>query len=177
MNQITPLQIIKKNPHLLSKLPAEVKAEVADYLEELADRERSEKAKSSFMEFVTQVWPSFIHGAHHKRMAGAFEEVMSGQCKRLIVNMPPRHTKSEFASYLLPAWFLGKYPDKKVIQTNDRDVARDIPAFVLLTPSPASHAVLAPASVWVVVYVVGRNLFRRRKTRVSGLCSRVCMCI
>ena len=118
MNQITPLQIIKKNPHLLSKLPAEVKAEVADYLEELADRERSEKAKSSFMEFVTQVWPSFIHGAHHKRMAGAFEEVMSGQCKRLIVNMPPRHTKSEFASYLLPAWFLGKYPDKKVIQTS-----------------------------------------------------------
>ncbi len=32
--------------------------------------------------------------------------------------MPPRHTKSEFASYLLPAWFLGKYPNKKVIQTS-----------------------------------------------------------
>jgi hypothetical protein len=118
MNQITPLQIIKKNPQLLSRLPAEVKAEVADYLEELADRERSERAKGSFMEFVAQVWPSFIYGAHHKRMANAFEEVMSGQCKRLIVNMPPRHTKSEFASYLLPAWFLGKYPDKKVIQTS-----------------------------------------------------------
>ena len=66
MNQITPLQIIKKNPQLLSKLPAEVKAEVADYLEELADRERSERAKGSFMEFVAQVWHSFIYGAHHK---------------------------------------------------------------------------------------------------------------
>ena len=118
MNQITPLQIIKKNPQLLSKLPTEVKAEVADYLEELADRERSEKARDSFMEFVTQVWPSFIHGIHHQKMANAFEEVLSGQCKRLIVNMPPRHTKSEFASYLLPAWFLGKYPEKKVIQTS-----------------------------------------------------------
>ena len=32
--------------------------------------------------------------------------------------MPPRHTKSEFASYLLPAWFLGKFPDKKIIQTS-----------------------------------------------------------
>ena len=32
--------------------------------------------------------------------------------------MPPRHTKSEFASYLLPSWFLGKYPKKKVIQTS-----------------------------------------------------------
>jgi predicted phage terminase large subunit-like protein len=31
--------------------------------------------------------------------------------------MPPRHTKSEFASYLLPAWFLGKFPNKKIIQT------------------------------------------------------------
>jgi len=32
--------------------------------------------------------------------------------------MPPRHTKSEFASYLLPAWFFGKFPGKKVIQTS-----------------------------------------------------------
>ena len=31
--------------------------------------------------------------------------------------MPPRHTKSEFASYLFPAWFLGRYPNKKIIQT------------------------------------------------------------
>ena len=51
-------------------------------------------------------------------MAEAFERVAAGTCKRLIINMPPRHTKSEFASYLLPAWFLGKYPHKKVIQTS-----------------------------------------------------------
>ena len=46
-----------------------------------------------------------------------FRSIVDGKLKRLIVNMPPRHTKSEFASYLLPAWFLGQYPDKKVIQT------------------------------------------------------------
>ena len=50
-------------------------------------------------------------------MGEAFEEVANGDVKRLIVNMPPRHTKSEFASYLLPAWFLGRFPEKKVIQT------------------------------------------------------------
>ena len=50
-------------------------------------------------------------------MAAAFERVARGENKRLIINMPPRHTKSEFASYLLPAWFLGKFPHKKVIQT------------------------------------------------------------
>jgi predicted phage terminase large subunit-like protein len=51
-------------------------------------------------------------------MAAAFERVANGTCKRLIINMPPRHTKSEFASYLLPAWFLGKFPEKKIIQTS-----------------------------------------------------------
>jgi len=33
--------------------------------------------------------------------------------------MAPRHTKSEFASYLLPSWFLGKFPNKKVIQCSN----------------------------------------------------------
>jgi predicted phage terminase large subunit-like protein len=37
----------------------------------------------------------------------------------LIINMPPRHTKSEFASYMLPAWFLGKFPNKKIIQCSN----------------------------------------------------------
>ena len=84
-------------------------------LEKLKDREL---AQTKYIKFVEKVWPSFISGAHHKRMAEAFERVASGQCKRLIINMPPRHTKSEFASYLLPAWFLGRFPHKKVIQTS-----------------------------------------------------------
>ena len=63
------------------------------------------------------MWPGFISGKHHQIMANAFERVAAGTLKRLIINMPPRHTKSEFASYLLPSWFLGKYPEKKIIQT------------------------------------------------------------
>ena len=76
-----------------------------------------ENCQENFMDFVHQVWPHFIDGAHHKKMAAAFERVANGKCKRLIINMPPRHTKSEFASYLLPAWFLGKFPKKKIIET------------------------------------------------------------
>ena len=86
-----------------------------DRLEIVKDRE---DAATNFMHFVKKVWPHFIEGAHHKRMARAFERVANGELKRLIINMPPRHTKSEFASYLLPAWFLGKFPHKKVIQTS-----------------------------------------------------------
>ena len=84
-------------------------------LEKLKEREL---CQTKFIKFVEKVWPSFISGRHHKRMAEAFERVADGRCKRLIINMPPRHTKSEFASYLLPAWFLGRFPGKKVIQTS-----------------------------------------------------------
>jgi len=80
---------------------------------------KREQAQKSFMPFVNVMWPSFIAGRHHAIMAKAFERVASGELKRLIINMPPRHTKSEFASYLLPAWFLGQYPGKKIIQSSN----------------------------------------------------------
>jgi len=73
--------------------------------------------QEQYLKFVETVWPSFIEGKHHKLMANAFERVAKGELKRLIINMPPRHTKSEFASYVLPSWFLGRFPEKKVIQT------------------------------------------------------------
>jgi hypothetical protein len=83
----------------------------------LLEMDRVERCKSSFIYFVSHMWPGFISGKHHQIMADAFERVARGELKRLIINMPPRHTKSEFASYLLPAWFLGLYPEKKIIQT------------------------------------------------------------
>jgi predicted phage terminase large subunit-like protein len=83
----------------------------------LLEMDRVERCKDSYLFFVTQMWPGFISGKHHQIMADAFERVANGDLKRLIINMPPRHTKSEFASYLLPSWFLGKFPEKKIIQT------------------------------------------------------------
>lgn len=78
-----------------------------------------EAGQKNFMSFVKAMWPNFILGRHHAVMAKKFEEIAEGKTKRLIINMPPRHTKSEFASYLLPAWFLGKYPHKKIIQCSN----------------------------------------------------------
>jgi len=74
-------------------------------------------AEKRFIPFVKHVWPEFIEGDHHRKIAKKFEDIASGKIKRLIVNMPPRHTKSEFASYLFPAWMVGKNPKLKVIQT------------------------------------------------------------
>ena len=108
-------QKLESNLHLFSEYD---KIEILKTLNELDNRSAQKKSQDKFLQFVRTMWPEFISGRHHAKMAEAFEKVASGKIKRLIVNMPPRHTKSEFASYLLPAWFLGKFPAKKVIQTS-----------------------------------------------------------
>ena len=103
----------------ISKLPIN---EQEAFFAELAEYENSvkrEKAQCDFASFVKEMWPGFIDGRHHKVMAKKFEEIATGKIKRLIINMPPRHTKSEFASFMLPAWFLGLYPGKKIIQCSN----------------------------------------------------------
>lgn len=117
------LEKLQTLPHqqqqmLLKKFPPDEQEAIADILDELNTRKLRTRAADDFMVFVREMWPNFIHGRHHEKMAKAFERVANGECKRLIINMPPRHTKSEFASYLLPAWFFGKFPGKKVIQTS-----------------------------------------------------------
>jgi predicted phage terminase large subunit-like protein len=84
----------------------------------LAKQKRGiEKARDDFMSFVKRVWPEFIEGSHHKKIAEKFNDIANGKIKRLIINMPPRHTKSEFASFLLPAWMIGRRPKLKIIQS------------------------------------------------------------
>jgi len=109
---------LKDIPTILSALSVPEQEKLLAELDHLEALKKQKLAKNKFLAFVAQMWPSFIGGRHHARMADAFERVAKGECKRLIINMPPRHTKSEFASYLLPAWFLGKEPGKKVIQTS-----------------------------------------------------------
>jgi predicted phage terminase large subunit-like protein len=103
-------------PKILHKLPLHEQEKLLAELEKLEKLKTKQLAQDKFLAFVKEVWPTFIAGRHHAKMADAFERVARGELKRLIINMPPRHTKSEFASYLLPAWFLGKFPHKKVIQ-------------------------------------------------------------
>ena len=110
--------LLEKAEELLPTLPAAAQQKIGALIAEARRAKTKEVVKKDFMSFVKYVWPSFIHGAHHKKMAEAFQRVAEGKTKRLIINMPPRHTKSEFASYLLPAWFLGMYPGKKIIQTS-----------------------------------------------------------
>ena len=76
-----------------------------------------ESCRDSFMEYIRHIWPSFIEGEHHRLIADKLTRVAKGELKRLIVNMPPRHTKSEFASIYFPSWMMGLKPDLKIMQT------------------------------------------------------------
>ena len=83
-----------------------------------------DEAQNNFMPFVHHVYENFIEGRHHIEIAQKLEKVASGEIDRLIVNMPPRHSKSELASYLMPAWFLGRNPKLKIIQaTHNTELA------------------------------------------------------
>ena len=96
--------------------PKEVEAQRLRLELRLALLDRRERSKASFLDFARYAWPEAIFSAHHSKMANAFDRIISGDLKRLIINMPPRHTKSEFASYLLPAYAMGRKPDLKIIQ-------------------------------------------------------------
>ena len=103
--------------------PIEQKSCIALMRRYLTQREIG-MAREDFFAFVELIWPEFVAGAHHRLIANKFNAVAEGTLKRVIINMPPRHTKSEFASWLLPAWFLGKFPTKKIIQCcNTQDLA------------------------------------------------------
>ena len=78
--------------------------------------QKKEAAKQDVLTFVKRMWPQFIEGKHHKIISEKFNKIASGEKTRLIINMPPRHTKSEFASYFLPAWMIGNNPELKIIQ-------------------------------------------------------------
>jgi predicted phage terminase large subunit-like protein len=104
---------------IISQLPLVEQESFMEMAQEYMASLQREAAQEDFMKFVGEMWPGFINGAHHKVMAQKFQDIAEGKCKRLIINMPPRHTKSEFASYLLPAWFLGKFPGKKIIQCSN----------------------------------------------------------
>jgi len=100
----------------LESLPDEVLKETLLLEEQLNLLETRELARDKFMSYAKHVYDGFIEGRHHSIIAEKLELIAQGKLKRLIVNMPPRHSKSEFASYLMPSWFLGRNPKLKIIQ-------------------------------------------------------------
>ena len=104
---------------LPNKTPKE-QAEIAALLEQAETERHLQECRDNFLTFVTEMWPGFVCGPHHKIMAEEFQAMAEGKTKRLTISLAPRSGKSMLTSVFFPAWFLGKYPDKKVLQASHK---------------------------------------------------------
>lgn len=110
--KITELEVEQKKVNVA----AEAKKELA----------RRELARRHLMPFVKYRFPSYRENWHHKILADALERVENGTLKRLIINMPPRHGKSELVSVNFPAWCMGRNKDRSIIAASyGADLATD----------------------------------------------------
>ena len=99
-------------------LPTMTTSEKIELLQMLEVREQRlllSAGRKDMISFAQGVYPGFKVGPHHKKLAKVFTDVIEGRKKRVIINIAPRMGKSEFSSYLFPAFFLGNFPDKKII--------------------------------------------------------------
>src|SRR5215471_7966279 len=102
----------QQRDHLRKRLEgADLKALQADLV-----NYKNREARDHFLPFVRAVWPEFVQGRHHQIMADVFERVEKGECRRVIINLPPRHSKSKFTSVYFPAWYLGRHASDKVME-------------------------------------------------------------
>jgi len=111
MNRLSDAEIAV----LLKSLTPQQKLEFLEDLDEQTRRVSLKRSQISLTAFANHVYPGFKEGSHHRKLAQIFKDVIDGKKKRVIINIAPRMGKSEFSSYLFPAWFLGQYPDKKII--------------------------------------------------------------
>lgn len=61
---------------------------------------------------------TWLQNWHHKTICDALNRVYRGECKRLIINIPPRYSKTELAVINWMAWCLGKNPRANFIHTS-----------------------------------------------------------
>ena len=99
----------------LGALSLEEKLEALELIDKVEENRKKQLARTDMIEFAKYVYPGFKVGPHHRKLAKIFSDVITGKKKRVIINIAPRMGKSEFSSYLFPAFFLGNYPEQKII--------------------------------------------------------------
>ena len=111
---LTPEQAAALHANL-SRMTTQEKLEALELLDKAAEHQRKNLARTDMIEFAKAVYPGFKVGPHHRKLAAIFKDVIEGRKKRVIINIAPRMGKSEFSSYLFPSYFLGNFPEKKII--------------------------------------------------------------
>lgn len=112
--KITPEDLEK-----IKKLPLHEQARLIKLLRAEVERQDLEAARTTMRGFTKRLWPKFIEGRHHIKMAEILDSIVAGKRKRVAINLAPRHTKSETCSWLFPSYTFGRRPDQKVIQVSN----------------------------------------------------------
>jgi predicted phage terminase large subunit-like protein len=117
-------------------------------LEEIgAELERRGRACKELVPFIEYTKPNYEAAKHHYYIAGYLEAVERGEIKRLIINMPPRHGKSEMVTRRFPAWYLGRHPERFVISASyNADFATDFGREVRGIVSSHEYQMLFPGT-------------------------------
>jgi len=96
----------------------EEQAQIAVVIDELERRKHARLCQVSLLDFCKHMDPTYVVAPHHKKLAELLTQIAYGHKDRIAVSIPPRHGKSHLVSTLFPAWFLGKFPDKKVLMVS-----------------------------------------------------------
>ena len=78
-------------------------------------------AEASLYEFVKQSWDTvepgipFVPSWHIEAICEHLEAVSSGDIRRLLINIPPRHSKSTIVSVMWPMWEWIRSPEQKFL--------------------------------------------------------------
>ena len=90
------------------------------------DIERRCLAYEGVLDFARYTHPRWRDGPHHKLICDALEKLARGEIRKLMIEAPPRHGKTELASRRFPAWYLGHHPDRQILAiTHSDDLAKD----------------------------------------------------
>lgn len=118
------IRTILNNVH---KLPPKEQAETIELLTEIADRKSATNSRKSLLAFAQRMAPVlqietepkvFMVGPHHKKLAQLMDAVARGEKRRILISVAPRFGKSLMTSYLFPAWYLGQFPNRRVIMAS-----------------------------------------------------------
>ena len=110
----------------LDSFTQEEQLEILKIAEVLEQRAFAQSCRDDLIEFCKYMQPDYKVGKHHRVLADMLMAIAYGEKDRVCVNMPPRHGKSQLISIYFPAWFLGKFPNKKVLMvSHTADLAVD----------------------------------------------------
>ena len=93
-------------------------AEIDEQLEVIR-KKKFQNAKENYCSYMQLVYHGRWKRAKHlDLLCEILEEVERGDIERLIITMPPRHGKSMTVTESFPSWFIGRNPERRVIEVS-----------------------------------------------------------